>query len=204
MVEFDEKDYPGLTDEILFNRYGAGDTRAFDEILNRNKGLVYSLILRFVKAQCEADEIFQDVFLKVCRNKDQFREAVSFKSWLATITRNTCIDYTRKAKRTLRTESLDYEDDDRRSLSEVVPSEEATPFDELITQIENENLAELLDELPQRQKETFYLKVVMEMTFEEIGTSMACSTNTAKSRYRYALESLRGLVRRRRLLEKAV
>lgn len=199
-------DYKTLSEELLFRRYCEGDIQAFDVLLERLKGLVYSMIFRYIKDEVLADEIFQEVFFKVCRNKDQFRESISFKSWLVTITKNTCIDYTRKQSRGLKTSPLDAQggEGDERPLSERVASTAPTPADNLEYKIEDEELAELLDGLPVEQRETFYLKVVMELTFEEIGESMKCSTNTAKSRHRYALDTLRGLVKRKRLLEKAV
>lgn len=195
-------DYNNLSNEVLFQRYCKGDAKAFDTLLERLQGLVYSLILRYFKDETIADEIFQEVFFKVCKNKDQFRESVSFKSWLVTICKNTCIDYTRKKSRQFYTTSLDNAAEDNRPLTEVVPSEDETPDEILEIQLENEELTELLDQLPIAQRETFYLKVIMEMTFEEIGKAMDCSTNTAKSRYRYALNQLRALVKRKQLLQK--
>ena len=204
-MELEAKDYPQLTNEILFNRYIGGDLKAFDAILARTKNLIYSLIMRYVHSRPEADEIFQEVFFKVCKNKKLFRESISFKSWLVTICRNACIDYTRKQKRSFKTESLDGNlDDGHRSLLESLPADEMTPADNLSIQLENENLSKLLDKLPAEQRDTFYLKVVMELTFEEISDSMKCSTNTAKSRYRYALEALRALVKRQSVFDKAV
>lgn len=196
-----QRNYDLLTDEVLFNRYRGGEAEAFDELLRRNKNLLYSLILRYSRSHSIADEIFQEVFLKVFRNKELFREAVSFKAWLVTICKNTCIDYTRRQNRTVRTEPLDdVTSEDNHALSERVASDLPTPEDSLNVQFESEELKTLLDRLPEEQRETFYLKVIMELTFEEIGESMQCSTNTAKSRFRYALETLRGLVRRKRLL----
>lgn len=204
-MKLNPDDYKNLTEEVLFNRYCGGDLAAFEVLLQRTKGLVYSIILRSVQNRSQADEIFQEVFLKVCKNKDLFREAISFKSWLVTICRNTCIDNSRRQKRSLKTESLDgLPEDDHRALSERVASQDDTPDQTLTIQMENKELAELLDKLPAEQRETFYLKVVSEMTFEEIGQSMSCSTNTAKSRYRYSLETLRGLVRRKRVLGKVI
>ena len=198
-------DYTQLTEETLFARYSGGDIQAFEALVSRTKGLVYTLIRRYVPNPSQADEIFQEVFLKVCKNKDQFREAVSFKSWLVTICKNTCIDQTRKQRRTLKTETLDGDTgDDRRSLSEVVASSDMGPDDVLTIQIENNELEALLDKLPLEQRETFYMKIIMDMTFEEIGQTMGCSTNTSKSRFRYALETLRALVKRRQMLLRAV
>lgn len=200
-----EYDYNELSEEILFNRYCGGDTKAFNTLLNRMKNLVYSLILRYVKTAAVADEVFQDVFTKVCRNKDQFRHATSFKSWLATITKNTCIDLIRKNHRELKVSPLDSQNEGEtdRTLAEKVADETPSPFELVNFKFENKELEATLDELPLNQRETFYLKVIMEMTFEEIGEAMGCSTNTAKSRYRYALSTLRGLIKRKQLVEKA-
>lgn len=195
-------DLAQLSDEILFNRYAGGDLKAFDILLKRHKGLIYSLILRYIRNSQQADEVFQEVFLKVCKNRDQFREAVSFKSWMVTICRNTCIDHIRHQKRTLVTDSLDSADGEDRSLSEQVPGNQPSPLETLTLAIEDEALAELLDKLPLEQRETFQLKVAGEMTFEEIGAAMKCSVNTAKSRYRYALDALRTLVNRQRFYDK--
>lgn len=195
-------DYPSLSDEVLFNRYIGGDTLAFDTLLKRMQGLVYSLILRYVQNDSLADEIFQDVFFKVCKNKDQFRHSTSFKAWLAMITKNTCIDATRKDKRTIKTLALDTQEDDERPLSEIVADEAAGPVVHLDWKLEQTEMEGLLDNLPEEQRETFYMKLVMDMTFEEIGESMAVSVNTAKSRYRYAVATLTGILKRKQALNK--
>jgi len=104
------------------------------------------------------------------------------------------------------TDSLDGDirDDTHRPLADKIASDTRSPDENLTIQFENKEFETLLDKLPLEQRETFYLKVVMELTFEEIGNSMDCSSNTAKSRYRYALETLRGIVKRKQLFEKAV
>lgn len=203
-MELDNKNYANLTEEMLFNRYIGGDVKAFDELLKRTKGLIFSLIMGYVHSRPIAEEIFQEIYLKVCKKKDLFRESVSFKAWLVTICRNTCIDHTRRQKRTLKTVAMDVHEDEHRSLAERIPSEQVRPDEQLMVEWEDQELKGLLEKLPEEQHATFYSKVIMELTFEEIGKAMGCSANTAKSRYRYALETLRGLVKRKRLLEKAV
>lgn len=202
-MEFSKQEYKELSSEILFAKYQKGDVYSFDVLLERHKRLIYSLILRYVKQKSVVDELFQVIFMKVCKNKDQFREAVSFKSWLATICRNTCIDYLRKQNRSLKTQSLDDRyDEDSRSLAETVADEGPTPDEVMQIDMEDQRLKSLLNELPEEQRSTFYMKIVMELTFEEIGQSMNCSANTAKSRYRYAVSTLQSLVKRERFLDK--
>lgn len=192
--------YKSLTDEILFNRYVGGDLQAFEQLLLRNKNLIYSLILRYVSASHLADEIFQEVFLKVCRNKELFREFISFKAWIATICKNTCIDFIRSQNRTLKTQSFEdtAELESGKAFTDIPDAETATPDKHVTLQNETQELTKLLDKLPVEQRETFYMKTMMEMTFEEIGEAMNCSTNTVKSRHRYALETLRALLNRKK------
>lgn len=200
-------DYNELSNEVLFQIYTSkGELKAFEELLNRHKRLIYAMIYRYVKNQAHADEVFQDVFFKVCKNKDQFRESVSFKSWLVTIAKNTSIDFLRKQKREQNVQSLDpMVQGDERSLAETVHDQnDKSPLQDVIESVENEQLNTLLEELPQEQKETFMMKVIMEMTFEEIAEAMKVSINTAKSRHRYALKALRGLVKRQVFMKEVV
>lgn len=197
-------DYKELSSEVLFARYSKGDILAFDALLARHQKLIYTLILRYVRNPSHADEVFQEVFFKICKNKDQFRESVSFKSWLATIARNTSIDFLRRQKKELGVLSLDEQkpESNDRALNERLTDEEAlSPLDTVIHRFEDEELNTLLDDLPIEQKETFVMKVVMEMTFEEIAEAMKISVNTAKSRHRYALKALRGLIKRQQVLQ---
>jgi len=198
-------DYTELSSEVLFTRYIKGDLQAFETLLARHQKLIFSLILRYVKNPSQADEVFQEVFFKICKNKDQFRESVSFKSWLVTIARNTCIDFIRRQKKELGILPLDEIAPDAKDLplaERLTNADELSPLDTVIHHVEDQHLRELLDELPIEQKETFALKVLSDMTFEEIAASMKVSVNTAKSRHRYALKALRGLLKRQRFIEK--
>ena len=192
-----------LSNEILFNRYQGGQAEAFDILIERHQRLVYSLILRYISNRAEADEVFQDVFLKICKKKDQFREAVSFKSWMMTIARNTCIDRLRKNKKHQKDQSFDEDPEHNHGLSETLAADQTSPLDHVTHQMEDQNLKGLLDELPEEQRTTFYSKIVMDMTFEEIAAAMGVSVNTAKSRHRYALKALRKLVNRQRMMQSA-
>lgn len=198
-------DYKELSSEVLFGRYAKGDILAFDALLARHQKLIFSLIMRYVRNPAHADEIFQEVFYKICKNKDQFRESVSFKSWLATIAKNTSIDFLRRQKKELGVLPLDDQrlEAEGRPLSDRLSNEDdLSPLETVIHRFEDTELNTLLDELPVEQKETFVLKVVMDMTFEEIAVSMKISVNTAKSRHRYALKALRGLVKRQQLMQR--
>lgn len=187
-----------IKDEILFARFKKGDQEAFNEILMRYQAPIMTYIVKSTGNKEKAEEVFQDVFFKVVDRREQFKTKVSFKAWLYTIARTTCIDAARKRQRTPYMSSIYRDDEEQRD--EKLESQEPSAQDlthEL--QIDGQ-LKEALDEIAPEQKETFVLKVMHEMTFEEIAVTMKCSVNTAKSRMRYALEKLRTILKKRNFL----
>lgn len=183
------------TDETLFGRFKEGDQAAFDLLLKRYQGPIFSLILKSVRNHQAAEEIFQDVFFKVIEKRDSFRTDVSFRAWLFTVCRNTCIDTARKNKRAPGIDSIFA--DEEKPLEIRLGSPNPGPLEGAAGSQLDSFLEEALRELPPEQRETFYLKVKGEMTFEEIGEVMKCSVNTAKSRMRYAAEQLREIFKKR-------
>lgn len=182
-----------LTDEILFSRYKAGDTVSFNTLLAKHKNQVFAFIFKMVKSQAQAEDIFQETFFKVVERREQFRSDVSFKAWLFTIARNTTIDALRKKKRTL-------EDLDDEGQMEGISSD-ANAHDNAVEGELSSFLTEALKKLPPEQRETFVLRVKAELTFEEIGEVMVCSTNTVKSRMRYAMDTLGDYFRKKGILK---
>lgn len=193
-----EDPFVGLTDELLFARFKNGDHPAFDALLARHQRLVFSFILRSVRDRARAEDLFQEVFAKVIEKRQQFQPTVSFKAWLMTVCRNTVIDSVRYHKRRPQGTSL-YENEER-PLELKIAVDAPLPDQQVGDAQMNSVLNSVLDELPAEQKETFYLKVYEDLTFEEIGGVMKCSTNTAKSRMRYALETLRDIFKKRKIL----
>lgn len=188
-----------LTDEILFARFQRGDASAFDIILSRYRASVFHMILRSVYNRQRAEEVFQECFKKIIEGRDNFKPTVSFKAWLFTIVRNTCIDEARKRHRQPGIDSI-YADGDDQPLENKL-SDDRLRADEEFSGAELKRSLDLaLQKVPEEQRQTFYLRVVEELTFEEIGESMSCSTNTAKSRMRYALEQLRDLLKKRKVI----
>ncbi len=188
-----------LKDEVLFDLYRKGDTQAFDILLKRHKASLFGMIMRSVRNTEKAEDIFQEVFFKIVEKRDQFRDAVSFKAWIFTICRTTCIDAARKVARTPRHESI-HGDDESPGHENRLKAKEPNALD-VVSDLSSQGFYEkILEELPSEQKETFEFKVYDDLTFEEIGTLMNCSPNTAKSRMRYALDYLRDVFNKRGLL----
>jgi RNA polymerase sigma-70 factor (ECF subfamily) len=184
-----------VTDEALMLRYQGGDRAAFAVLVKRHKTAVYNFVLRQVRAPAVAEDIAQDVFVRVVQAAAEFRHSARFSTWIYTIARNLCIDQLRKAQ-LRRHPSLDQPgaggDEDGPTLGERTadqhPSrtvDRAAIGGELAKRIQ---LA--VEELPDDQREVFLLREVGNVPFKDIATMIGVPENTVKSRMRYALERL--------------
>jgi RNA polymerase sigma-70 factor (ECF subfamily) len=182
-----------LPDELLMERYQQGDARAFEILVERHQGPVFNFILRYVGETTAAEDVLQELFLRVVKGATTFQRRAKFTTWLYTIARNLCIDAKRKA-RYRRTESLDAPvDDDPESpvmgagIAHQGPSAEDSVQDARARQV----LIRAMESLSPEQQEVFVLREYAGMPFQEIAEIVGCSENTVKSRMRYALENLR-------------
>src|SRR5512146_3089289 len=84
------------TDEMLMVRYQRGAREAFADLVRRHKTPVYNFVLRYVRSGNTAEDVTQDVFLRVVQNAAEFKHEARFSTWLYTIARNLCIDQLRR------------------------------------------------------------------------------------------------------------
>src|SRR3954471_24913705 len=85
-----------VTDEVLMMRFQAGDRAAFASLVRRHKTPIYNFILRLVRAPVAAEDLVQDVFVKVVQSAVDFKHESRFSTWCYAIARNICIDHLRK------------------------------------------------------------------------------------------------------------
>ncbi|MFL2857399.1 MAG: RNA polymerase sigma factor [Planctomycetota bacterium] len=88
-----------MTDEELMHRFQQGDQDAYEQLVLRNMGLVMRMAMRYIPDPASAEDISQQVFVRIWQSMDQFREARSFKGWISTITRNLSLNEIRTRKR---------------------------------------------------------------------------------------------------------
>lgn len=184
------------SDEALLARYRRGDAEAFRVLVRRHQRALYNFILRQVRAPSVAEDIVQDVFVRIVQNADSFKEEARFSTWAYTIARNLCIDHLRKRVHR-RHASLDASDASNGSgegegapLGERVASPGATADRTAIGRQLQEHIRAAVEALPSDQREVFLLRQVGELAFKEIADVVGVSENTVKSRMRYALERL--------------
>jgi RNA polymerase sigma-70 factor, ECF subfamily len=188
------EDRESASDEALMVAYAAGDAEAFEILYDRHEGPVFRFIRRSVGSDERAEELAQDVFVRVIRSAEGYKASAKFTTWLYTIARNACIDEARRRRR--RPEfSLDApvgDDAGATFLDRLVDPNARGGGAELAKQAFLEHLEQGLCALPDEQREVFLLRHFEGMRFVEIAGILGISDNTVKSRMRYAMQTLRG------------
>ncbi len=182
-----------LSDEELVQRFHAGDAAAFEVVLRRYQRPLFNFILRSVRERDRAEELLQDVFLKVIQKSAEFQGNSKFSTWLYTIARNLCIDTSRKMV-FRRHRSLDAplkaEEAEGATLLDRVASGTPEADRTAIGQDLQARIAAAVDDLPEEQREVFLMRELQNMAFKDIADVVGVPENTVKSRMRYALERL--------------
>lgn len=183
-----------VTDEVLMMRFQSGDRAAFVTLVRRHKTAIYNFVLRQVRVGSVAEDLVQDVFVKVVQNAADFKHEARFTTWAYAIARNLCIDHLRKMTHR-RHPSLDQAasgDDDGPTLGERMAdtrpetSAERTAIGEDI----GRRITAAVERLPPEQREVFLLREIGNVPFKDIAEITGVPENTVKSRMRYALERL--------------
>lgn len=199
---------PTPSDEELLRRFDDGDATAFEELVRRYERPLYNFILRSVRRRERADELLQDVFMKVVQRSSDFKGNSKFSTWLYTIARNLCIDHSRKMV-FRRHKSLDAPGrsgpgDEGPTLLDRTAGAAETDRAAIAKNLQS-RIAAAVDELPDDQREVFLLRQVEGLAFKEIASILDVPENTVKSRMRYALERLqRGLSEYREYVQELV
>ncbi len=181
-----------VADEVLMLRFQRGDLSAFSHIVQRHKTPLFNFILRHVRISGAAEDLLQDVFLKVVQDSTEFKHEARFTTWMYTIARNLCIDHFRKMS-VRNHESLDQpKSHEKLTLGELTQSNhlDADVERSTLTSELREQIVMAVESLPEDQREVFLLREIANLPFKEIAIVTDTSENTIKSRMRYALERL--------------
>jgi RNA polymerase sigma-70 factor (ECF subfamily) len=184
-------DYSTLLDEELMERLSGRDLGAFEALYDRYGDLVYSVSLRVVGDTYVAEDVTQDVFLRVWRRPDQFDlRRGKFVTWLLSIARNRSIDHRRSQSRRLRHQALPTADDDE----DVLPSDDSRDDPALATVLADERAAvrRALDVLPFEQRLAIELAYFGGLTQQEIANKLGQPLGTVKTRIRLGMIKMRG------------
>ena len=177
-----------ISDSQLVSLYKNGSEEAFEQLLNRHKSRVFTTIYLIVKDKYVAEDLLQEVFIKAIRTikEGRYNEEGKFLPWILRIAHNLAIDNFRKDKRYPMIVM-----EDGSPVFNTMEFAEGSFESVQIKQETHVKLRQLINELPDAQREVLVMRHYMDMSFQEIAESTDVSINTALGRMRYALINLR-------------
>ena len=190
--------FSALTDEQLVRAYAKGNNEAFDTLLRRHQDRIFSYILRIIKNEDIANDIFQETLVKAIQTirLGRYTENGKFPAWISRIAHNLIIDYYRQEK-SENLQSADLTDVDILNRKELC---EDTIEDIMISNQIRDDVKYLIEELPELQKEVLMMRYYQNLSFKEIAEITGVSINTALGRMRYAILNLRRIAREKDII----
>ncbi len=186
-----------FSDQELIQQYLSGNERAFEELLSRHRNKIYTSIYLFVKDQSLAEDIFQEVFIKIIKTlrSGKYNHEGKFVQWAMRIAYNMCVDQFRRKKRRPQvapTETFD--------IFDVLQVSDDNMESRMIKSQTHDKVRQLVDNLPPEQREVVILRHYADMSFKEISQLTRVSINTALGRMRYALINIRKMVEEKEII----
>lgn len=184
-----------LTDKELIRSYLSGDEKSFEILLTRNKDRVFGYIMSKVRDEDLANDIFQEVFIKVIRTfkNGSYNEEGKFLPWVLTISHNLIVDHFRKAKKMQMVSESSSKSEEFNIFSILSLTDNNIEDDMIKDQIESD-VVRLVEHLPDDQRDVLKDRIFKGMSFKDIAEQDDISINTALGRMRYALINLRKLI----------
>lgn len=185
-----------LSDQELINLFISGNVNALETLVLRHKDKLYTSIHFLVKDKYLAEDIFQDVFIRIIDTvrSGRYTDEGKFLPWAMRIAHNLCVDHFRKVKRTPTIKTGDDQD-----IFEVLNFTEPSAEDTMIRSQSHHRVRQMLDQLPEDQREVIILRHYADMSFKEIAQVTGCSINTALGRMRYGLINLRKMMAQKQI-----
>ena len=179
------------TDNQLVQSFQQGNNNALEILVNRHKDRIFTSINILVKDKHLAEDLFQDVFIKIIDTlrRNNYNEEGKFLPWALRIAHNLCVDHFRKVKRT---PTITTGDD--RDIFDVINVCADSADKGIIKSQSHDKVRQLLDLLPEEQREVIVLRHYADLSFKEIAEMTNCSINTALGRMRYGLQSMRKMM----------
>ncbi len=179
------------SDKELVSAYLKGNESAFEVLLKRHQERIYNQIYGLVRDSAEADDIFQETFVKVVRTlkSGRYNEEGKFLPWVMRIAHNLSIDHFRKGKKMPKVRS-----DERYDPFASIPRDELNIEEDLIKAVIDEKIRDIILELPKEQQEVIMLRHYAGMSFKDIADQCDVSINTSLGRMRYALINMRKII----------
>ena len=155
----------------------------FNEIIETNKNNIKNIIRLITK--CENEDLEQEVYIKLWKNSDKYKEQGSMKSWIGTIAKNTSKDYLKSAM--VRNEQNSTSDE---FVLTSIKDKKTTPEDRVLASERQKKIIKAIDSLKPKLRETIMLCEIYGFTYEEAAEKLNCPIGTIKSRIYNAKKEL--------------
>lgn len=172
-----------VSDEQLIQWVANGDSSCLGTLFERHHKAVYQFCLQITRQPAHAEDVVQEVFLKILRKAGSFRGEGTFKGWMFNIARNATMDYLRKQKRHGRTTEID-------DFTETLLVEHRTAEQSAVGQQKLQLVEKAMASLPEHFQEVIWLGRFEFASFEELGQALGCKTGTARVRMHRAMQQL--------------
>jgi RNA polymerase sigma-70 factor (ECF subfamily) len=184
-------------DSKLVSDYINGNEYSLEILIKRHQQRLFSFIYSKVKNRDITEDIFQDTFIKVIRTlkKGNYNEEGKFLPWVVRISHNLVIDHFRKSNRMPKFRNTDEFD-----IFSVLGDDVLNAEKKIIKEQIHADVRELINELPEEQKQVLVMRMYNDMSFNEISENTGVSINTALGRMRYALINLRKLIEKNKII----
>ncbi|HMO31867.1 MAG TPA: sigma-70 family RNA polymerase sigma factor [Lacibacter sp.] len=183
--------YQDFTDQQLIHLFKDGHTDALETLVLRHKDKLYTSIYLLVKDKYLAEDLFQEVFIRVIDTlrSNRYTEEGKFLPWAMRIAHNLCVDHFRRVKRTPTIKTSDNHD-----IFEVLNFSDESAEQKMMKNQSYDRVRRMLDLLPEEQRDVIILRHYADLSFKEIAALTNCSINTALGRMRYGLINLRKMM----------
>ncbi|HKW51574.1 MAG TPA: sigma-70 family RNA polymerase sigma factor [Candidatus Eisenbacteria bacterium] len=175
-------DLAELSDEDVMERCAMGSEAAFRALVQRYRTRIMNLVCRFINDRDRAEEISQEVFLRVFRNRERYRKSGKFSTWIFTIAVNLTKNEIRSRVRHRGTFSLDAMDEESGGQGVSFPDSKPLPDEDLNANEIGRKVAEALHRIPARYREAVVLRDVEGLSYEEVGQILRIPGGTVRSR----------------------
>ncbi len=183
---------PASPDELI-ERCLQGDQLAWETIVRQHWRKVFNVAYKFVGKHDEAEDLTQDIFLKIFKSLETFDRRANFQTWLISVSRNLCIDHYRSVRKERETIDRDVDPGD---LSPA--SHEVSPYAALEQRDRVVLLKGALEQLPETLRTAVLLRDIQELSYQEIATRLRLPEGTVKSRINRGRSELARQIRRLR------
>ncbi len=183
-----------MSDEDLMAQFQAGTVEAFDILVSRYKDPLTNYIYRFLGDMKECEDLLQETFLRVYRNRHSYRRIAKYSTWLYTIAGNLARSEYRKRKRR-RLYSLQSVNRDDEEYEVEIPDEQFSPDKHTESTIQDHHIQEALKQIPEEFREVVVLRDVQNLAYEEIAEITGLPMGTVKSRINRGRTKLQSLLK---------